>query len=141
LPALFGSLTKLTLSALSVGLTVFGQEDRLSGLENRVCCAVETEGNALSDLRSILNSMRDGFSRNGSRLCERMAVIEATLSTLRSEYSGLEERFTATIESVRDEMRELRSLQGHLSRELKSVHARQGDAEVQGQRTTQSVCL
>jgi chromosome segregation ATPase len=120
-------------------LKVLEQKDRLLGLENRVCCAAETEANALSDLRSILNLMKDGFSRNENGLCERMAVAEAILSTLGLEYSRLEERFTTKVERVMDEMRELRSLQRNMSRELKSVHARQGDADDQGQRTAQSV--
>jgi uncharacterized protein involved in exopolysaccharide biosynthesis len=83
--------------------------------------------------------MNDCFSRNESGLCERMAVAKATLSTLGSQYSGLEERFTAKVESVRDEMRELRALQGNLSTELKSVIARQGQATDQEQRTALSV--
>jgi hypothetical protein len=113
LPALFGSLTKLTVSMLSVGLKVLRQEDRISVLENRLFSAVETKANALSDLRLILVSMEYGFIRQECDIYERIAVAEATLSNLGSQCSGLKERFTTKIDSVGDEMRELRLLQGN----------------------------
>jgi hypothetical protein len=58
-PVLIGSLPKLMISVLSAGLKVLGQEDRLSGLENRVWGAVDT---ALADLRSLLKLLNDRFS-------------------------------------------------------------------------------
>jgi hypothetical protein len=84
-----------------------------SAFENRLFSAVETEANTLSEFRSILVLMEDGFIRKECDIYERIAVAEATLSNLGSQYSGLKERLTTKIDSVGDEMRELRLLQGN----------------------------